>query len=161
MKAAYRCIHFASASPGACSAPRIVAMEEVCDRENLVKAWKRVRRNQGSPGVDGKTIDDTKDYLREHLPSIRSQLLEGTYQPQPVKRVEFPRRGQKARRALRRRQTDPTSRAVGSPGAVGPDVFQAGLCAGVDFVTEDGRDEVGALREVAVNGADAINAVLE
>src|SRR6266403_991210 len=66
-------------------------MEEVCDRENLVKAWKRVRRNKGSPGVDGKTIDDTKDYLREHWPSIRSQLLEGTYQPQPVKRVETPK----------------------------------------------------------------------
>ena len=37
------------------------------------------------------TIDDAKDYLREHWPSIRSQLLEGTYQPQPVKRVEIPK----------------------------------------------------------------------
>ena len=53
-------------------------MEEVCDRGNLVRAWKRVRQNKGSPGVDGMTIDDTKDYLREHWPSIRSQLLEGT-----------------------------------------------------------------------------------
>src|SRR3954451_22627986 len=60
-------------------------MEEVCDRGNLVRAWKRVRQNKGSPGVDGMTIDDTKDYLREHWPSIRSQLLEGTYQPRPVK----------------------------------------------------------------------------
>ena len=50
-------------------------MEEVCDRENLVRAWKRVRRNKGSPGMDGMTIDDAKDYLREHWPSIRSQLL--------------------------------------------------------------------------------------
>src|SRR6266446_478321 len=66
-------------------------MEEVCDRENLVRAWKRVRRNKGSPGVDGMTIDDAKDYLREHWPSIRSQLLDGTYQPQPVKRVEIPK----------------------------------------------------------------------
>src|SRR6266436_259058 len=61
-------------------------MEEVCDRENLERAWKRVRRNKGSAGVDGMTIDDAKDYLREHWPSIRSQLLAGTYQPQPVKR---------------------------------------------------------------------------
>src|SRR6202048_1653994 len=66
-------------------------MEEVCNRENLVRAWKRVRQNKGSPGVDGMTIDDAKDYLREHWPSIRSQLLAGTYQPQPVKRVEIPK----------------------------------------------------------------------
>ena len=56
-------------------------MEEVCNRENLVRAWKRVRQNKGGPGVDGMTIDDAKDYLGEHWPSIRSQLLAGTYQP--------------------------------------------------------------------------------
>src|SRR5438477_1422824 len=66
-------------------------MEEVCERENLVRAWKRVRSNQGGPGVDGMTIDDAKDHVREHWPSIRSQLLEGTHQPQPVKRVEIPK----------------------------------------------------------------------
>jgi RNA-directed DNA polymerase len=66
-------------------------VEEVCDRGNLERAWKRVRSNKGSPGVDGMTIDDAKDYLREHWPNIRSHLLEGTYQPQPVKRVEIPK----------------------------------------------------------------------
>src|SRR5271167_4242146 len=66
-------------------------MEEVCNRENLVRAWKRVRRNKGSPGVDGMSIDDARDYLREHWPSIRSQLLAGTYQPRPVRRVEIPK----------------------------------------------------------------------
>src|ERR1700741_2882143 len=66
-------------------------MEEVCSRENLVRAWKRVRQNKGGPGADGMTIDNAKDYLREHWPSIRSQLLSGTYQPQPVKRVEIPK----------------------------------------------------------------------
>ena len=66
-------------------------MEEVCDRENLERAWKRVRGNKGGPGVDGMTIDDATDYLREHWPSIRSRLLKGTYQPQPVKRVEIPK----------------------------------------------------------------------
>src|SRR5215472_5349527 len=66
-------------------------MEEVCNRDFLVRAWKRVGRNQASPGVDGITIADAGDYLREHWPSIRSQLLAGTYQPQPVKRVEIPK----------------------------------------------------------------------
>ena len=66
-------------------------MEEVCDRENLVRAWQRVRGNKGAPGVDGMTIDDAKCFLREHWPDIRSQLLSGTYQPQPVRRVEIPK----------------------------------------------------------------------
>lgn len=66
-------------------------MEEICQRENLERAWKRVRENKGSPGVDGLTIDETVDYLREHWPTIREQLLAGTYTPQPVKRVEIPK----------------------------------------------------------------------
>jgi RNA-directed DNA polymerase len=67
-------------------------MEEVCERENLVRAWQRVRDNKGAPGVDGMTIiDNAKGVLREHWPEIRSQLLAGTYQPQPVKRVEIPK----------------------------------------------------------------------
>src|SRR5260370_19254250 len=66
-------------------------MEEVCARGNLERAWKRVRSNKGGPGVDGMTIDDAKGYLREHWPNIRAQTLEGTYQPQPVKRVEIPK----------------------------------------------------------------------
>src|SRR6201984_2555652 len=68
-------------------------MEEVCDRENLEKAWKRVRQNKGSPGVDGMALEDTKAYLRERWPSIPPKMLEGTYQPQPVKRVEIPKPG--------------------------------------------------------------------
>ena len=63
----------------------------MCDRSNLEKAWKRVRRNKGGPGVDGLTIDDTATYLREHWPTIRAQLLTGTYTPQPVKRVDVPK----------------------------------------------------------------------
>ncbi|WP_371930206.1 reverse transcriptase domain-containing protein [Bradyrhizobium sp. CCGUVB1N3] len=66
-------------------------MEEVCARGNLEIAWKRVQGNKGGPGVDGMTIEDAKGYLRQHWPNIRSQLLEGTYQPQPVKRVEIPK----------------------------------------------------------------------
>ena len=74
-------------------------MEEVCGRENLETAWKRVQSNKGGPGVDGMTVADAKAHLREHWPSIRSHLLEGTYRPQPVKCVEIPngRRRQEAR----------------------------------------------------------------
>jgi RNA-directed DNA polymerase len=66
-------------------------MEEVCERENLVRAWQRVRGNKGAPGVDGMTIADAASYLREHWPDIRSQLLSGTYRPKPVRRVEIPK----------------------------------------------------------------------
>ncbi len=66
-------------------------MEKVCERENLERAWQQVRKNKGGPGVDGMTIDDARDHLPEHWPSIRTQRLEGNYQPQPVKRVETPK----------------------------------------------------------------------
>jgi RNA-directed DNA polymerase len=68
-------------------------MEEVCERENLKKALKRVRSNKGSPGIDGMTVDELPGYLKEHWPTHREQLLSGTYTPQPVRRVEIPKGG--------------------------------------------------------------------
>ena len=53
----------------------------------------QVRRNKGAPGVDGMTVDELAPYLRDHWPAIRTQLLEGTYRPQPVLRVEIPKAG--------------------------------------------------------------------
>src|SRR5216684_3584869 len=64
-------------------------MEEVCERENLKAALQRVKANKGSPGVDGMTVIGIKDYLKQHWPAIREQLLNGTYEPQPVRRVEI------------------------------------------------------------------------
>ena len=64
-------------------------MEEVCERENLKAALRRVKANQGSPGVDGMTVIGIKDYLKQHWPAIREQLLSGTYEPKPVRRVEI------------------------------------------------------------------------
>src|SRR6266849_2536807 len=64
-------------------------MEEVCERENLKAAMRRVRANQGSPGVDGMTVIGIKDYLKQHGPAIREQLRNGTYEPKPVLRVEM------------------------------------------------------------------------
>ncbi len=66
-------------------------MEEVCERENLKRALRRVRRNKGSAGLDGMTVEQLPAFLKEHWPAIRAQLLNGTYRPQPVRRVEIPK----------------------------------------------------------------------
>ena len=66
-------------------------MEEVCKRENRREALKRVRANKGSPGIDGMTVDELPEYLEQHWPAMREQLLSGTYEPKPVKRVEIPK----------------------------------------------------------------------
>ncbi len=66
-------------------------MEEVCQRDNLWQALKRVQANKGAPGVDGMTVRKLPKYLKHHWPKIREQLLAGTYRPQPVKRVEIPK----------------------------------------------------------------------
>ncbi len=68
-------------------------MEEVLEPGNLRKALERVRRNKGAPGVDGMTVKELGDYLKERWPGIRAQLLEGSYKPQPVRRVEIPKAG--------------------------------------------------------------------
>jgi len=75
-------------------------MEEVLRRENLIKAYHRVRANKGAPGVDGMTVDDLKLYLKEHWPRIKEQLIAGTYQPQPMRRVDIPKPGGKGVRSL-------------------------------------------------------------
>ena len=66
-------------------------MEEVCERANLREALRRVQANKGSAGVDRMTVDDFTGYLTQHWPAIRERLLNGTYQPQPVRRVEIPK----------------------------------------------------------------------
>jgi hypothetical protein len=66
-------------------------MEEVCERGNCWQAYKRVKANKGSPGIDGMTVGDLSGFLKQHWPIIREQLLRGTYKPQPVRRVEIPK----------------------------------------------------------------------
>jgi RNA-directed DNA polymerase len=68
-------------------------MEQVVARENAVEALKRVRRNKGSPGIDGMTVEELTPYLHEHWQTIREQLLAGTYQPNAVKRQLIPKSG--------------------------------------------------------------------
>src|SRR5512138_1022042 len=66
-------------------------MEEVCERENLIEALRRVKANKGSAGVDGMTVGELTDYLKQQWPAIQEQLLSGTYEPKPVRRVEIPK----------------------------------------------------------------------
>src|SRR5579864_7044557 len=66
-------------------------MEEVGERENWRAAWQQVRANEGSPGIDGMTVEELPEYLEQHGAAMREQLLSGTYEPQPVKRVEIPK----------------------------------------------------------------------
>src|SRR6201998_1856584 len=67
------------------------SMEVIVERENLSKALAQVKRNKGAAGVDGMSLDALAPYLKEHWPVIRVQLLEGSYKPQPVRRVEIPK----------------------------------------------------------------------
>src|SRR6202167_3564161 len=66
-------------------------MEEVCELENCKQALARVKANKGSAGVDGMTVNELPEFLKQHWPAIREQLLSGTYKPEPVKRVEIPK----------------------------------------------------------------------
>jgi hypothetical protein len=66
-------------------------MEAIVERDNLRKALAQVKRNKGAAGVDGMSIGALSPYLKEHWPTIRAQLLDGTYKPQPVRRVEIPK----------------------------------------------------------------------
>lgn len=68
-------------------------MERVLERENLLMALRQVKRNKGGPGIDGMTVEQLPDHLREHWSSIKAALLDGTYKPRPVKRVEIPKLG--------------------------------------------------------------------
>lgn len=75
-------------------------LEEVLSRENLMQALQRVEANGGAPGIDGMETKALRTHLREAWPTYRKQLLEGTYRPQPVRRVEIPKQSGPGKRAL-------------------------------------------------------------
>lgn len=60
-------------------------------KENLKRAWKRVKANKGAAGIDGLDIEQTAEYLLSQWPRILEQLLSGAYRPSPVKRVVIPK----------------------------------------------------------------------
>lgn len=68
-------------------------LEEMISRGNMMKAYNRVVSNKGAAGVDGMTTGRLKEYLQREWPRIKEELLNGTYQPQPVRKVEIPKPG--------------------------------------------------------------------
>jgi RNA-directed DNA polymerase len=68
-----------------------VSMQYVVSRENMLQAWKQVRANAGAPGVDEITVKEFLSYAKAHWEGIKASLLNGTYRPHPVKRVEIPK----------------------------------------------------------------------
>ncbi len=66
-------------------------MEQILARENMLKAWQRVKSNAGAPGIDGMTVEAFPAFSREHWPRICSALMSGTYRPAPVRRVFIPK----------------------------------------------------------------------
>ena len=66
-------------------------MEAICHRDNIETALRAVVRNKGAPGVDGITVKQLPGILKARWPEIEGQLLQGRYQPQPVRRVKIPK----------------------------------------------------------------------
>jgi group II intron reverse transcriptase/maturase len=73
------------------SSPISTLMTEILHKQNLKRALERVKRNKGAPGIDGMTVDELGAHLKANWPTIRAQLVAGSYQPKPVKRVEIPK----------------------------------------------------------------------
>jgi len=68
-------------------------MASILDRSNMQRAYDRVMRNKGAPGVDGMTVRELKSFLKAGWPGIRSRLAAGEYRPSPVRKVEIPKPG--------------------------------------------------------------------
>jgi RNA-directed DNA polymerase len=68
-------------------------MERICEPENLNRAYKRVKANRGSPGIDGMTVGDLGPWLKAHGEELVASLLDGSYEPEPVRGVEIPKPG--------------------------------------------------------------------
>ena len=72
-------------------------LERIVSRENLNKAYKRVKKNKGAGGVDGMSVDELLQYLKDNGEGIRESVLAGKYKPAPVRRVEIPKDNGKKR----------------------------------------------------------------
>lgn len=86
-------------------------MERILERDNVKRAWERVKSNKGAAGSDGMSLEDFPPYAREHWSEIRQSLIDGSYQPRAVRRVVIPKPKGRAQVgcALCHRPGDPTS----------------------------------------------------
>ncbi|WP_232718543.1 group II intron reverse transcriptase/maturase [Bacillus sp. FJAT-45037] len=66
-------------------------IKQVIDDKNLLNAYEKVKKNKGAPGVDGVTVYELESHMRKYYQPLKKKLLDGTYQPQPVKRVAIPK----------------------------------------------------------------------
>jgi len=71
--------------------PQQTLLEQILDPANMERAWKRVRSNKGSAGIDGMSVFDFPAFAQEHMPRLMDQIREGRYAPAPVKRVWIPK----------------------------------------------------------------------
>src|SRR4030042_2047121 len=69
----------------------MTTVEEVVSSENMQRAWQQVKANKGAAGIDEMSITDYPKYARANWAGIKASLLDGTYKPVPVKRVEIPK----------------------------------------------------------------------
>ena len=124
---------------GCTARPQLVSV-----RENVKKALKRVQRNGGCPGIDGRAVEELPGYLRGHWPVLRDQLWSGTSRPQPVKRVEIPKAGGGVCKRGIPTVVDRLHSAVDAPGAaeaMGPDVLGAQLWVPIWALRPSGRGQ--------------------
>ena len=73
---------------------RVVAnglLEAILDRDNLNRAYKRVRKNHGAAGIDGMTVEEALPWLKEHREELLQSIRDGSYMPSPVRRKEIPK----------------------------------------------------------------------
>src|SRR3990167_10287443 len=75
------------------SSPGQALMEKICDRANLNRAYKRVKANKGAAGIDGVTIEEFREISSDHKEQLIQSLLEGSFEPQPVRGVKIPKAG--------------------------------------------------------------------
>jgi RNA-directed DNA polymerase len=87
-------------------------MGRILERNNVKKAWERVKSNRGAAGIDGMTIGDFPDHAKAHWAEIRTTLEDGTYQPQPGSNTKATRRREKVGYTYCHRPGNPTSHSA-------------------------------------------------